>query len=142
MAECEKCPSKESCPGCVESGGCPFGKECRIARCIKLEGLSAFAEYKRNLIDEIDALKIDGMARITELYPRVGRFANLEYPLPSGEKVKFLRDDEMYLGAQAENIFDSDRKRCFGVIAEAGFLLICEYGENCDSPEIVLFKRR
>ncbi len=142
MADCEKCPSKESCPGCVKSDGCPFGKECRIARYIKLGGLSAFAEFKHNLIDEINALKVDGMARVTELYPLVGRFVNLEYPLPSGEKVKLLRDDEMYLGAQVESIFDSGRKHCFGVIAEARFLLICEYGENCDSPEIVLFKRR
>lgn len=82
------------------------------------------------------------MEQITELYPLVGRFVNLEYPLPSGSTVKFLCDDEMYLGAQVKNLFDDSGKSCFGVIGRADFLLVCEYGENCVNPEIVVFKRR
>ncbi len=41
-----------------------------------------FEQFKRQLIDEINALHIDGMPRVETLNALVGRFVNLEYPLP------------------------------------------------------------
>lgn len=141
-ANCAECPSKEACMGCAETSGCPFGKTCFIAKYILTGGKENYNAFKQGLIDEINALPIDGMEKVTELVPLVGHFVNLEYPLPSGDKVKFLKDDEMYLGAQVENKFDESKKSCFGVIARESFILICEYGENCENPEIVVYKRR
>lgn len=141
-ANCTECPSKETCKGCVETKGCPFGKQCFVAKYILTGGIENYQKFKNVLIDEINALRIDGMEQVTELYPLVGSFVNLEYPLPSGETVRFLCDDEMYLGAQVKNLFDDSGKSCFSVIARADFLLVCEYSENCVNPEIVVFKRR
>ena len=38
------------------------------------------------------------MPKINELFPLNGSFVNLEYPLLNGGNVKFLNDDEIYLG--------------------------------------------
>ncbi len=141
-ANCAECPSKEMCKGCAETNGCPFGRQCFFAKYIQLGGMEAYLAFKKGLIDEINALNVEGMEKVTELYPLVGNFVNLEYPLPNGDKVKFLDNEEMYLGAQAANLFDDSRKTCFGIIARESFLLICEYGENCANPEIVVYKRR
>ena len=35
-----------------------------------------------------------------------------------------------------------DSERCFGVVADETFILVCEYGCNGADPEIVLYKRR
>lgn len=141
-ANCAECPSREACKGCAETGGCPFGKQCYIAKYITVGGIEKYAEFKKWIIDEVNALDIAGMEKVSELYPLVGNFVNLEYPMPNGEKVKFLQNDEMYLGAQVKNLFDESGKSCFGVIARESFIIVCEYGENCENPEIVVFKRR
>lgn len=139
---CGECPSKAECSGCAETNGCPFGKECYIAKYILTGGMDSYLKFKQGLIDEINGLAVDGMETVTELYPLVGKYINLKYPMPSGAYVEFLKNDEMYLGAQVENVFDNSKKSCFGVIARESFLLICEYGENCANPEIVIYKRR
>lgn len=141
-ANCAECPSQKTCPGCAETNGCPFGKQCFVAKYILTGGMESWQAFKQGLIEEINALHIDGMERVTELYPLVGRFVNLEYPVPNGGTVRFLQDDEMYLGAQVKNLLDDSGKTCFGVIARAGFLLVCEYGENGAAPELVLYQRR
>lgn len=141
-ANCAECPSKEVCPGCAQTNGCPFGKECNIAKYILTEGMEKYQTFKKSLIDEINALHIAGMEEVAELYPLVGNFVNLEYPLPSGETVKFLRDDEAYLGAQVKNLLDESGKTCFGVLARENFILICAYGEYGANPELILYKRR
>ena len=141
-ANCVECPSKEACPGCAETNGCPFGKQCYIAKCILTGGMEKYQAFKNTLMDEINALHIDGMENVTELYPLVGSFVNLAYPLPSGETVNFLHDDEVYLGAQVKNLFDDSWKTCFGVIARENFILICTYSENGADPELVLYKHR
>lgn len=140
-ASCAECPSKEVCPGCAETKGCPFGKQCYVAKYILTSGMENWLAFKKGLIDEINGLNIDGMEKVTELYPLVGSFVNLEYPIPSGT-VKFLKDDEVYLGAQVKNLFDDSGKSCFGVIARENFILICTYEENGANPEIVTYKRR
>lgn len=112
-----------------------------MAKYILTGGIESYQSFKKELIDEVNALCIDGMERLTELYPLVGSFVNLEYPVPGG-KVKLLKDDEVYLGAQVKNLFDDSGKSCFGVIARESFLLVCEYSEGCVNPELVIYKRR
>lgn len=140
-ANCADCPSRESCPGCAETEGCLFGKQCFVAKYILTDGTEQWQAFRAGIIEEVNALQIDGMEKVTELYPLVGRFVNLEYPVPGGT-VKFLKDDEMYLGAQVKNPVDESGKTCFGVIARENFLLICTYGENGADPELVLYQRR
>lgn len=141
-ANCAECPSKSTCRGCAETSGCPYGKQCFIAKYILTGGAENYRKFLNGLIEEINALAIPGMAQVTELFPLVGNFVNLGYELPSGKRVKFLKDDEMYLGAQVENLFDDEKKSCYGVIARESFLLVCEYGEGGTNPELVVFRRR
>lgn len=141
-ANCAECPSVKDCKGCEETKGFPYGKQCFIAKYILTGGKENYDAFKKGLIDEINALRVDGMDTVTELYPLVGRFVNLEYPLPNGKTVKLLKDDETYLGAQVKNLFDDEGKSCYGAIARENFVLVCEYGENGVNPEIVVYKRR
>ncbi len=143
-ANCEECELfNKKCKGCKNTNGCPFGKKCWIANYIEIGNKDSFKELKNILIDEFNSLKIDGMPKINELYPLHGSFINLEYQLPNGKKVKFLNDDESYLGNQVECDFNNDEiKKCYGLVANMNFLLVCEYGENGTNPEIVIFKRR
>ena len=71
------------------------------------------------------------------------QLVNLEYTLPNGKVVKFLNDDEVYLGNQVECIFsDNDIKSYFGIICNMNFLLVCEYGDDLSNPEIIIYKKR
>lgn len=99
-----------------------------------------FELFKQTLIDEINALNIDGMPKITRLNALVGKYVNLEYRLPNGQTVKFLDDNVTYLGNQLECEFGTDR--CFGVLANMDFILVCTYEENGENPELVLYKKR
>ena len=99
-----------------------------------------FDEFKRKLIDEINALHIEGMPKVEKLNALVGKYVNLEYRLPNGMNVKFLDDNTTYLGNQLEPEFDGER--CFGVLANMEFILICTYGEEGAEPELVLYKKR
>ena len=80
------------------------------------------------------------MPKVTELSALVGAYVNLEYTLPNGQKVKFLDDHTTYLGSQLECEFGGDR--CFGIVANMDFLLVCTYEENGERPELILFKKR
>lgn len=141
-ANCAECPSNSTCKGCAETVGCPYGKQCFVAKYILTGGVKNYDMFKKGLIDEINAFDVDGMEKVKELYPLVGNYVNLEYPLPNGETVKFLKDDEVYLGAQVKNLFDESGKSCYGIIARESFILVCEYGEGGANPEIVVLKRR
>ena len=99
-----------------------------------------FEQFKQQLIKEINDLGIEGMPRLDKLNALVGAYVNLEYPLPSGAKVKFLNDGTTYLGNQLEPEFGGDK--CFGVLANMDFILICTYGEGGSDPELVLYKKR
>ena len=48
-----------------------------------------FDEFKKQLIDEINELGIEGMPKVEKLNALVGSYVNLAYPLPSGLNVKF-----------------------------------------------------
>lgn len=99
-----------------------------------------FDEFKVQLIKEINELRIEGMPKVEKLNALVGGFVNLEYRLPNGIAVKFLDDSKTYLGNQLPCEFG--KGRCFGVIANMDFLLVCTYEENGENPELVLYKKR
>lgn len=99
-----------------------------------------FEAFKARLIDEINALHIEGLPKVERLNALVGSYVNLAYPLPSGIKAKFLNDQATYLGNQLESTFGGDR--CFGVLANMDFILICTYGRDGADPELVLYKKR
>ncbi|MBR3460653.1 MAG: helix-turn-helix domain-containing protein [Clostridia bacterium] len=99
-----------------------------------------FEAFKKKLIEEINALGIKGMPRVESLNALVGSYINLEYTLESGMRVKFLNDGTTYLGNQLENELDGDR--CFGIAANADFILVCTYGSDGADPELVAYKKR
>ena len=69
-----------------------------------------FEEFKKQLMNEINDLHIDGLPRVDKLNALVGKYVNLEYQLPNGQKVKFLDDQKTYLGNQMESEFGGDRQ--------------------------------
>ena len=97
-----------------------------------------FEALKKQLIDEMNALHIEGMPKLEGLNALVGSYVNLAYPLPSGACVKFLNDQTTYLGNQLE----TGEERCFGVLANVDFILICTYGCEGADPELLLYKKR
>lgn len=99
-----------------------------------------FEQFKKQLVAEINDLHVEGMPEVESLNALVGRFVNLEYPLPNGACVKFLDDGTTYLGTQLEPEFGGER--CFGVLANADFILICTYEAQGENPELVLYKKR
>ena len=99
-----------------------------------------FEAFKKQLIQEINDLHIEGMPKVEKLNALIGSYVNLAYPLPGGAKVKFLDDQTTYLGNQLESEFGGDR--CFGILANMDFILICTYGAEGADPELVLYKKR
>jgi len=109
----------------------------------RYEGLSdngQFETFKRQLIEEINALHIEGMPKVEKLNALVGRYVNLAYRLPNGENVKFLDDQTTYLGNQLESELGGER--CFGVLANMDFIMICTYEAEGANPELILYKKR
>ena len=106
----------------------------------ELGGDGAFEAFKQKLIEEINGLQIEGMPKVERLNALVGSYVNLSYPLPSGMSARFLNDATTYLGTQLEPEFGGER--CFGVLANMDFILICTYGEDGADPELVLYKKR
>ena len=68
-----------------------------------------------------------------------GFYVNLEYTLENGQKGKLLRDDKVYFGNQVER---PGNERCYGLVADESYILICEYGCNGADPEIIVYKKR
>lgn len=99
-----------------------------------------FEAFKEELIKEINELQIDGMPKLDKLHALVGGYVNLAYPLPSGASVKFLNDQTTYLGNQLECEFGGDR--CFGILANMDFIMICTYEAEGKNPELLLYKKR
>ncbi len=106
----------------------------------ELGGADNFEAFKKQLIDEINDLHVEGMPKLEKLNALVGGYINLEYRLPNGKNVKFLDDSATYLGNQLECEFGGDR--CFGIAANMDFILICTYEENGENPELVIYKKR
>lgn len=98
-ANCDLCSLRETCRGCAETCGRPFGGACLAAESIKAGGKERFAEQKRQLISQFNALGIEGMPEITELFCLCGSFVNLAYPMPNGRQVQLL-DDKTSISAR------------------------------------------
>lgn len=143
--DCASCAMKENCGGCKATNGKPLGGECLLAGCCQKKGHAHCGEctdvscgLKGKLIAQINALGIDDMEAVTDLYALNGAFVNLEYTLPGGQAVRFWADNSIYLGNQVRKM-GSDR--CYGITADEHYLLVCEYGENGTDPKIVIYKR-
>ena len=106
----------------------------------ELGGDGNFEQFKKQLIEEINALNIEGMPKLTKLNALVGGYVNLEYRLPNGKMMKFLDDNTTYLGNQLECEFGGER--CFGVIANLDFIMVASYEANGENPELVIYKKR
>lgn len=108
---------------------------------IKLGGKEKFVEFKNKIIDEFNTLLcVEGLPKVTDLNVLPGYFVNLEYRLPNGQMIKFLDDNATYLGSQLECEFGGDR--CFGIVANMEFLLVCTYEKDGANPELVVYKKR
>ncbi len=135
---CSGCPREEDCGGCDKTKGHPFGGTCIAADIITHKGHDAYVQLKTALIAEFNALNIKDL-HIDELHLLNGFFVNLKYPLANGQSVRLLEDSRVYFGNQIEI---PGQDRCYGIIADTQFLLVCEYGCNGSNPEIILFKKR
>ncbi len=107
---------------------------------VQIGGEDNFRQFKEKIIEEFNALNIGGMPRVTELNALVGGYVNLEYRLPNGCRIKFLDDGASYLGNQLESEFGGER--CFGLVANMDFLLVCSYGRDGEDPELLVYKKR
>ena len=96
-----------------------------------------FEEFKMQLIND---LQLDGLPKVDKLNALVGKYVNLEYTLSNGQKVKFLDDRKTYPGNQLESEFGGDR--CFGILANMDFILVCTYEKNGENPELLIYKKR
>ena len=99
-----------------------------------------FEAFKKQLVDEINALHIEGMPRLEKLNALGGSYANLIYRLPNGTYAQFLDDGITYLGNQLES--EMVEGLCFGVLANMDFILICTYEADGANPELLLYKKR
>lgn len=106
----------------------------------ELEDGGKFEEFKKQLIDEFNALDIKGMPKVEKLNALVGSYVNLAYPMPSGCAVKILDDNATYLGNQLESELGDGW--CFGLLANADFLMVASYGKDGAEPELLLYKKR
>lgn len=108
---------------------------------IRIGGREMFEEFKKKLVDEINTLiNVEGLPKVENLNVLPGSFVNLEYRLPNGQRVKFLDEKATYLGSQLECEFGGER--CFGIVANMDFILVCTYEENGENPELVIYKKR
>ena len=109
-------------------------------RYAEIGGTEKLEEFKQQLIHEINTLlSIEGLPKVENLNELPGEFLNMEYTLPSGEKVKFLDDRQTYIASQLEA---ESTGRCVGIVAGMDFILICTYEENGENPELVIYKKR
>ncbi len=99
-----------------------------------------FDRFKKLLCEEINALGVEGMPKVEKLSALVGSYVNLAYPLPGGGSAKFLDDRRTYLGTELCPTFGGDR--CFGVVADMDFILVCTYAAGGADPELLVFRKR
>ena len=127
--------NEEYCKWCYSGGEYTLDVWKRYA---KIGGKAKLEEIKGQLIRELNALMhVEGLPEVEVLNVLPGEFVNLEYTLPNGEKVKFLDDKQTYLGSQLEG-----ESKCYGIVCNMDFLLVCSYEENGENPELVIYKKR
>ena len=139
---CDECKIKDKCKGCVNTNGHPWGGNCVLAEfCYDKNGHTKekIVEYKKELIKEIDSLNLEFISKIEELYPLNGIFVNIEYELQTGEKIKLLKDNDIYLGTQ---LHKNDNSGYYGIVADNDYILISEYDNNYQNAKIIVYKQR
>lgn len=146
---CGQCFLKESCGGCEATKGRPFGGECMLAACCGSKGYGSCDEcrnqtegvcgLKKQLIAEFNALGIEDMEEVKDLNALNGAYINLEYTLPGGQAAKLWDESRIYLGNQ---LCKKGSDRCYGLTADENYLVVCEYGNEGEDAEIVVFRRR
>ncbi len=129
---CKECSKISECGGCEKCSGHPFGGSCIAER------NKRYRVLKKQLIDEVNGLGIEGLV-ISDLNLLRGAYVNLEYSLSNDTTVRFLNNNDVYLGNQVER---AESERCYGIVVNEKFILVCEYGCNGTEPEIVIYKRR
>ena len=97
----------------------------------------ATSPLKKQLIEEINALGIKDMPKITNLFVLQGSFVNMSYAV-NGNNVKFLDDSASYWGTQVEK----GDGRCFGIACDEHYILVSEYGKDGTDAELVMLKSR
>lgn len=135
---CSQCSRKEECLGCIPTGGHPLGGTCVAAQWIQTGGKAGFQQKKEALIRQINELGFRGL-HVEDLHFLNGSYVSLEYPLANGQRVKLLEDDKVYLGNQIEV---PGSQRCYGVVADDEYLLVCDYLCNGAEPRILCYQRR
>lgn len=141
--DCKECFMRDNCKGCCRSGGHPMGGDCPLANgCTNCKTLAECYQscriQKSKLIMEFSQLKIKDIGKIPELYALPGSFVNMEYPMPSGQSVRILKDENIYLGTQIEK----EDGKCYGLAADDSYLIVSEYGKDGSDPRIVDMRRR
>ncbi len=105
---------------------------------VDIGGKEKLEEFKKQLIVELNTLlDIEKLPKVENLTVLPGEFLNMEYVFSNGEKVKFLDDRQTYLASQLEG-----QSKCYGIVANMDFLLICRYEENGENPELIIYKKR
>ncbi len=143
--DCSKCYRKDTCPGCVETNGNPFGKGCVMADCCREKGLADCIDcgtecaLQKAVAQEFNALHIKGLPEVTSMNLMRGAFVNLSYPLKSGDTARFFDDNRVIFVNQIEG---AENNRCFGLCADDEYLMVCTYGENGTDPEILCYRKR
>lgn len=87
---CKGCNWKKICKGCAKTDGHPFGGECVTAECYKSGGKKCYTEFKNQIIDEFNSLKIDDMPELTNLSQLIGNMLIWNIRFPVGRKLNFL----------------------------------------------------
>lgn len=139
---CDECGIKDKCKGCVETNGHPWGGDCVLAEfCYDSNGHTKekIIAYKKDLIKEINDLRLNFIGEVKELYPLNGMFVNLEYKLLNNEKIKLLKDNNIYLGTQLSK---NDNSGYYGIVADNNYILISEYDKDYQNAEIIIYKQR
>ena len=115
-------------------------KQDDLTRYKELAQEDAFNEFKLQLIQEINDLRIEGMPTLESIHPLIGSFVNVAYRLPNGNYVKFLENDVTYLGNELRCMYNDSM--CFGIICNMEFILVCSYLTNGESVELITYIKR
>jgi len=105
-----------------------------------LGGEEAYNAFKQKLMDEVNALAVEGMPKVTELRRISGSTVDPMLRLPSGEQVRFLSAERSYLGAKLPSEFGGER--LFFVVADMDFILIFTAEADVSHAEPVIYKQR
>ncbi|MDM8297679.1 DUF3795 domain-containing protein [Enterocloster aldenensis] len=144
--DCMKCELKETCYGCAVTEGHPFHGGCVLAACCLSNGYEHCGKchnekcrLKEQMIAEYCMLGIEDMEEITGLNACKGSYINLTYTFSSGQAVKLLDDDKIYLGNQLSK---KDSSRYYGKAADESVLIVSEYDADGSNAEIIVYKKR